>query len=247
MPKPNLTYAATNERRMGTAAESAALKESMVLEPNNPFFHSLNQQYERFGTLSSKQWAAFAKSFMSTRGSRPTMSGTDTGTTRKPDFDGTKVRELFMEASQNLKYPSMLIPGVEGLHAKKMKVYLSINSPKYAGCILFTAGAQDIDKKVYALVNKKGEGYVNYHSMEHSTPEEAEAICTAVIAFAADPVAYSKMTGIKYSHCCFCGLELTNKSSVYHGYGPICADNWNLSWGALPPVPETPDDQLADL
>jgi DNA-binding IclR family transcriptional regulator len=41
-------------------------------------------------------------------------------------------------------------------------------------------------------------------------------------------VAYARLT----STCCFCGTGLTDERSVRHGYGPICADRYNLPWDA---------------
>jgi hypothetical protein len=52
--------------------------------------------------------------------------------------------------------------------------------------------------------------------------------------FLANPIEQAKISGQKYNFCCFCGLTLTNASSVYHGYGPICAGNWGLPWGDVP-------------
>ena len=37
-------------------------------------------------------------------------------------------------------------------------------------------------------------------------------------------------TGRRVGWCCFCGLPLTNKISLFHGYGPICAGKYELPW-----------------
>jgi hypothetical protein len=49
------------------------------------------------------------------------------------------------------------------------------------------------------------------------------------------------LNGKEYSNCCFCGKELTTQESLFAGYGPICADNWNLPWG------ETAEGQITSL
>lgn len=41
-------------------------------------------------------------------------------------------------------------------------------------------------------------------------------------------------TGRKVGWCCFCSLPLTNKISLFHGYGPICAGNYGLPWEGAP-------------
>jgi len=38
---------------------------------------------------------------------------------------------------------------------------------------------------------------------------------------------YGRLTG----NCCFCHKELSTDNSLEVGYGPICADNFNLKWG----------------
>lgn len=39
-----------------------------------------------------------------------------------------------------------------------------------------------------------------------------------------------KLSAQRTSHCCICGLKLTNKSSVVAGIGPICAEKWGVSF-----------------
>lgn len=51
---------------------------------------------------------------------------------------------------------------------------------------------------------------------------------------AIDPVLCAKQYAKETKSCCFCGIGLVNRSSVYHGYGPICAGNYGLPWGDVP-------------
>jgi hypothetical protein len=39
---------------------------------------------------------------------------------------------------------------------------------------------------------------------------------------------YGMLTG----QCCFCGLPLSDERSTGHGYGPVCARNYDLPWNA---------------
>jgi hypothetical protein len=56
-------------------------------------------------------------------------------------------------------------------------------------------------------------------------------IATLIRRILANPIEETKLQGQKFGNCCFCGLELTNKSSLIAGYGPICAEKWGLPWG----------------
>lgn len=53
---------------------------------------------------------------------------------------------------------------------------------------------------------------------------------------AEDPLHMFSENGKLTNMCCYCGRTLTHKSSVFYGYGPVCADNFGLPWGDLPPA-----------
>jgi hypothetical protein len=61
-----------------------------------------------------------------------------------------------------------------------------------------------------------------------------QAIIEPMAKFNADPAAVAQHYGHETNQCSFCGLELTDQRSVSVGYGPICAGNWGLPWGARP-------------
>ena len=44
----------------------------------------------------------------------------------------------------------------------------------------------------------------------------------------AKAAAFGKLTGC----CCFCNTALTDDRSTSVGYGPVCAKNFGLNWGA---------------
>lgn len=58
-----------------------------------------------------------------------------------------------------------------------------------------------------------------------------DAILAQLQAMANDPAgtaaAYGKQTG----HCCFCAKALNDSRSLIMGYGPICAETYQLPWG----------------
>jgi hypothetical protein len=37
--------------------------------------------------------------------------------------------------------------------------------------------------------------------------------------------------GHKTGNCCFCSRPLNDARSTEVGYGPVCADKWELPWG----------------
>lgn len=126
---------------------------------------------------------------------------------------------LFKKAQEKLKYPKIVYPSeTEGRYIFKL-----------LGAKSTTPGQISItgqDGKYYAKVQKNGE--IRWFN-DARTPNIQSEIQTIV----SDPISTAKMLGQKYSNCCFCGLELTNKNSLAVGYGPICAANYGLPWEGM--------------
>lgn len=53
-------------------------------------------------------------------------------------------------------------------------------------------------------------------------------------AVLADPEKEARLYGLKFNHCCICGLTLTNALSVKLGIGPICRGRvgWGFGFGS---------------
>lgn len=90
-----------------------------------------------------------------------------------------------------------------------------------------------------------GEDYGDYygkimpHNPEHISwatfpnKELKAQIVKALTNFIQNPAETANVYGKVTSNCCFCGLTLTAEESVTAGYGPICAENYGLPWGAI--------------
>lgn len=61
----------------------------------------------------------------------------------------------------------------------------------------------------------------------------ANTIRHQLAQFQNDPLAYAKIYGDATGECMYCCRKLTNPQSVAVGYGPICAENFNLPHGNL--------------
>lgn len=93
----------------------------------------------------------------------------------------------------------------------------------------------------YIYINE-GEGYWGkiaptgeiYYTNQLRFGEERDAITKALSEFIADPVAYALRFGGATGRCCFCGLRLTTRDSIFNGYGETCADNWCLPYVKSP-------------
>jgi hypothetical protein len=73
--------------------------------------------------------------------------------------------------------------------------------------------------------------------------------------FAADPAGEAAAHGRLHGRCCFCNHPLRDERSTAVGYGPDCADNFGLPWGARAaaaaqadaPAPAPVDDVTVDF
>ena len=96
------------------------------------------------------------------------------------------------------------------------------------------------------VLSKKYAGSVNIYdkfSREYLAFIKADGtlfkmkVCTdsvfkEILTLHKDPDLVAKLaaSGRQIGWCCFCGITLTNKISIFHGYGPICADYYGLPW-----------------
>lgn len=61
--------------------------------------------------------------------------------------------------------------------------------------------------------------------------------------FAANPAEYAARYGRESGNCCFCNIKITDSRSLNVGYGPVCAENYDLPWGEKAPL-EVQDQTL---
>jgi hypothetical protein len=144
-------------------------------------------------------------------------------TTQVGNFAG--VIALFNTGHANLKFPKIRLQLDDG-----RKVVLSLAGPaaKQPGTVNVTDGGAYGSNVWYGRVDANGAWQVS-GKVDAATQAK---LATLLTALAADPAtvaaAYGRMTG----SCCFCALTLTDQRSVSVGYGPVCAGNYGLPWGA---------------
>ena len=136
---------------------------------------------------------------------------------------------MLRKASGNLKYPKIKFTSTNGFDkvtlylATKGYVAIKVNSI-YVGKVTPGIGS-DFQNSVFRMYQGTTE------------------LQNEILEFCKNPDAATKLYGQRYSNCCFCGIELTNKASLQMGYGPICADNFGLPWFHTP----EPEPTLADF
>ena len=120
---------------------------------------------------------------------------------------------LFTRAATHLRYPAMHLRSKNG---DKIRIYLATK-----GYIAITLTGGYIGKLPAADKN----------IILYDWPLRNNAkLMSELEAFMEHPISESALHGREYGRCCFCNRELDNEGSIFHGYGPICAENWGLPW-----------------
>jgi hypothetical protein len=201
------------------------LEEGTSLLPSKDelFARDLVKGFKKKGSLSEKQWE-----WVEILADRIECAGV-------PDFtkefmqvgDMHGVMALFTKAKEHLKYPMIVLQTKGG-----QKVALALAGPqsKNHGSVVVTDGAGYPYNKFFGVVSPDG-------LWEPSKSLQARAIkddLTHILSqLAKRPAAVASQHGALTGNCCFCNTKLTDPKSTSVGYGPTCAKQWGLPWGAV--------------
>lgn len=188
-------------------------KLEVIAKSGNSFAASLVSAWVRYGNLTAKQ-AFWAEKLVADAENPPKPQVSET-------FDFAAVSSLLRKAGEKLKFPKVRLQTADG---KPVVLSLAGKQSRYAGSINVTDGEAYGSNIWYGRINLDGTFSVPQAGINHS-------VVSLLREFAANPAdvasRYGKVTGC----CSFCGKGLTDDRSLSVGYGPICADKFNLPWG----------------
>lgn len=171
---------------------------------------SLIEQYERKGYLSHKQWYWVDR------------LATPRPVEQLPSFAG--VLELFARAREHLKYPKIALR----LGEQPIRLHVAGERSRYAGSVQITDGT-GFGGKYFGRVDPNGVATLSNRFLPGESKAGLVALLSELAARPAEVAAeYGRLTG----NCCFCSRALSDERSTEVGYGPICAENYGLPWGA---------------
>jgi hypothetical protein len=127
---------------------------------------------------------------------------------------------LFKQAGSRLKHPKI------NLSITGAAIVLTIAGDRAAkpGTINVTSPGTFGNNDWYGRIGLDGKFVPS-----RSAPKGLEQ---HLLSFAADPAKVAAEHGHKTGQCCFCNRALEDERSTEMGYGPVCADKWQLPWGA---------------
>ena len=124
-----------------------------------------------------------------------------------------EIFELFNRAATHLRYPAINLRRKNG---DKLRIYLATK-----GYIVIKLNGEYIGKLPAA-----DKDIILYDSPLFNHNELINELDTLL----SNPIYESALQGREYGRCCFCNRELDSEGSIFHGYGPICAERWGLPW-----------------
>lgn len=136
---------------------------------------------------------------------------------------------ILKTAATKLQYPKIIFQLPSGAEAR------FVLSKKYPDSVSVTRSREFI-------------GYVrgNHLVLLRAVPKaDAEAI--EKLLDSEDLIESLGAHGREYVFCCFCGTQLENSGSRFHGYGPICAEKYRLPWSSFYEAPGANKQQPADI
>jgi Family of unknown function (DUF6011) len=121
-----------------------------------------------------------------------------------------------------LKFPKIRLVTAQG-----QPVVLGVAGPnsKYQGQVTITDGGPFGDNKWFGTIAQDGTW-----TKSRSVTPDVEAL---LLSLAENPAQVASAHGRVTGECCFCGRHLDTDESVTVGYGPVCAEKYDLPWGEV--------------
>lgn len=129
---------------------------------------------------------------------------------------------IFDRAKKKLKKPAIVI----AIAGREIKLDVAGAKARVPGSINVATNAPYGQSDWFGRILSTGEFEA---SPRVSTPA---GLVDGLARFAAEPAKVAAEHGQLTGRCCFCNLTLTDSRSTSVGYGPTCAGNYGLPWGA---------------
>jgi hypothetical protein len=137
-------------------------------------------------------------------------------------MNGKKIVDMMQTAHEaGRSVPSIVF---ETSTAGRVKFYRQTERSKNPGAISMNDGGPKGADVWFGSINLDG----SFRPTRACSPAVREVIA----AFSEDPGGYAAAYGKGSARCCFCSTEITTAESKAVGYGPVCAENYGLPWGA---------------
>lgn len=184
------------------------------------FAQSLFQQHQMRGKLSDRQWPWVFKLAEEAKAKQAPVVQTSAAPAR-PALSFPKIRGMFAHAIESgHKTPRITLDLDQG----RIRLSIAGATSKAPGAVQITDGGPFGENQWYGRLEIEGTLTQPRTGTPQWVVEVLQALNDETLAFV---LKYGQQTG----NCCFCNRGLVTKASVTVGYGPVCAEKFNLPWG----------------
>ena len=190
------------------------------------FAKSLNDQWERKGTLSVKQMPHAVRIALEARRS---MVGAPAPRTNQPtdaaECNTAGVWELFKKTEGRLKQPKVTFEfgKMDDVEFDGDLQFKKVTRGRNAGKIAMSDGGEYGRSKFYGYITEDGQ----LDLYGHGRAKKSELI-EVIDNLGTDAGRMAAQYGRQSGKCCFCRKTLTHSQSVSAGFGRTCAKNFGL-------------------
>lgn len=192
--------------------ETALNASHLPAERDASFAESLCTQFRQSYSLSPRQWEWVNTLLERAYGSEPLYG----------DFKAVLV--MFRIAGERLKKPKIRLMSDDNIF-----VQLTFNPEKPSVIEIHRDGWQGHGKRKLA-------GWIYEEQIvPYKSDRFTEGMKSVIQDFSLDPKRVSLAMAKRIGACMYCGSRLTDDTSKAVGYGPICAETYELPWGDYDP------------
>jgi hypothetical protein len=177
-----------------------------IASASSPFAASLLSGYTKYGSFTVRQLP---------HAERIAQQALGLVQTNVEVINVAGISSLFNAAIGNkIKRPRIKLDG--------LKFAMAGERSRYNGKIMIDNGLP------YGTPENKWFGYIDLITGEFTPKNTTPEIVQRIKEFAAKPAETARAYGLRTGNCCFCARTLIETVSVDVGYGPICAQKYNL-------------------
>lgn len=144
-------------------------------------------------------------------------------------LDLKNINKLFDKAKIHLKFPKIAL----GLKNDPNGLRITLSGSANPGCISLHSVVKQTSNRWWG-VKRVFYGRIAPNGDVTVSDRAPAEMVDLLKEFAADPAKVAASHGHLTGNCCFCSLPLSDERSTAVGYGAVCADHYDLPWGARP-------------
>ncbi len=150
-----------------------------------------------------------------------------------------RIAEIVTKAHESGRaVPTIVLP-CKASPTGEIRLHRATEKSRFPGDVQVTDGRRDGNTWFGAINHRTGNMFV--------ARETPAAITALLVEFNDDPAGVGARLGLSVGSCVFCNRALTTDESKGAGYGPKCAERFDLPWGKATAVADVAEDYVTTV